>query len=68
MNTVDPIPSFDGKMVAPGRLNLANAVGVASPGWLTVSPESGSVPEGEKKDLLFTANAADLIAGTKPPS
>ncbi len=65
MNTVDPIPSFDGKMVAPGRLNLANAVGVASPGWLTVSPGSGSVPEGEKKDLLFTADATDFTAGTK---
>ena len=65
MNTVDPIPSFDGKMVAPGRLNLANAVGVASPGWLTVSPASGSVPEGEKKDLLFTADATDFTAGTK---
>jgi subtilisin family serine protease len=65
MNTVDPIPSFDGKMVAPGRLNLANAVGVASPGWLSVSPGSGSVPEGEKKDLLFTADATDFTAGTK---
>ena len=65
MNTVDLIPSFDGKMVSPGRLNLANAVGVASPGWLTVSPESGSVPEGEEKDLLFTTDTADLLAGTK---
>jgi|GEM_PF-445211 len=65
MNTVDPIPSFDGKMVAPGRLNLANAVGVASPGWLAVSPGSGSVPEGEKKELLLTADATDFTAGTK---
>jgi subtilisin family serine protease len=65
MNSVDPIPAFEGKMVAAGRLNLANAVIETSPSWLTVAPESGSVAAGGQTNLVFSADAANFNAGTR---
>jgi subtilisin family serine protease len=65
MNSVDLISAFEGKMVAPGRLNLANAVGEAKPGWLTVTPDAGTVTAGSQEDLIFSADASEFNAGIK---
>ena len=65
INTVDPIESFRGKMVAGGRLNLFNAVESFGPNWLTVTPERGTVEAGGKTELTFAIDASNLVAGTK---
>jgi subtilisin family serine protease len=65
MESVDPIKSYEGKMVAPGRLNLLKALDGFSPGWLTVSPENGSVAAGNSATLTFNVDASNLTAGTK---
>ena len=65
MNSVDPVPAFEGKMVSPGRLNLANAISGMSPSWLTVTPETGTVGAGSQANLVFTADATNLYASTK---
>jgi subtilisin family serine protease len=65
MNSVNPIESFNNKMVAPGRLNLFKALQDSSPSWLAVTPPSGTVPAGSKIDLDFTVDAKDFFAGTK---
>jgi subtilisin family serine protease/alpha-tubulin suppressor-like RCC1 family protein/uncharacterized membrane protein len=65
MDSVDPIKSYEGKMVAPGRLNLLKALEGFSPGWLSVSPENGSVAAGNSSTLTFGVDASNLTAGTK---
>jgi len=65
MNSVDPVKSYEGKMVAPGRLNLLKALEGFSPGWLSVSPEKGSVNPNESSELSFGIDATELTAGTK---
>jgi subtilisin family serine protease len=65
MDSVDPIKSYQGKMVAPGRLNLLNALEGYSPDWLSVAPERGSVAAGKSASLTFTIDATELTAGTK---
>ena len=65
INTVDPIESFRGKMVAGGRLNLFNAVESFGPNWLSVTPERGTVEAGGKTELTFAIDASNLVAGTK---
>lgn len=65
MNSVDPINSYQGKMVAPGRLNLLKALEGYSSGWLSVEPEKGSVSAGKSSDLTFSIDASELNAGTK---
>jgi len=65
MNSTDKVQGFEGKMVTAGRLNLLNAIQSSSPNWLSVSPNSGIVPAGEKFDLDFSINAANFVAGQK---
>ena len=65
MESVDPVKSYEGKMVAPGRLNLLKALEGFSPGWLSVSPENGSVAAGNSSTLTFGVDATKLTAGTK---
>ena len=65
MNSVDVVDSFQGKMVAPGRLNILKALELSSPDWLTVTPSSGSVPAGDHAILDFNINASNFVAGSK---
>tara|TARA_B100001057_G_scaffold220615_1_gene220994 strand:- start:2917 stop:12516 length:9600 start_codon:yes stop_codon:yes gene_type:complete len=65
MESVDPVQSYEDKMVAPGRLNLLKALEGFSPGWLSVSPESGTVTAGNSSTLTFSVDASNLTAGSK---
>ncbi|MDG0964229.1 MAG: S8 family serine peptidase, partial [Opitutales bacterium] len=65
MSSVDPIKAFDGKMLAAGRLNVAQSLGVVSSSWLSVSPNKGTVSAGSSSNLNFTIDATELKAGNK---
>ena len=65
MESVDSVQSYEGKMVAPGRLNLLRALEGFSPGWLSVSPENGNLAAGSSSTLTFAVDATNLTAGTK---
>ena len=65
MSSVDPVKAFDGKMLAAGRLNVAQSLGGVSSSWLSVSPNKGTVSAGSSSNLNFTIDATELKAGKK---
>lgn len=64
MNSVDPKPSLNGKMVTGGRLNVSNALALAGMPWLEETPKSGVIPPGESVAVVVRADATGLNDGT----
>jgi subtilisin family serine protease len=64
LQSVDKIPSLEGKTVSGGRLNVHKLLELAGESWLTVAPKTpGSIIPSGSREFTITANPEKLEAG-----
>lgn len=64
-NKSSPLNFRNGSVVS--NLNYGKATGVKSgrsiPGWLSISPQSGTLSPGNSQQVIFSFNASNLVSG-----
>jgi subtilisin family serine protease len=64
LQSVDKIPSLEGKTVSGGRLNIQKMLELAGKGWLTIAPKTrDSIAPSGSREFTITANPEKLEAG-----
>ncbi|HLP40574.1 MAG TPA: S8 family serine peptidase, partial [Fibrobacteria bacterium] len=64
MNSVDVLPSLQGKCVTAGQVNLDKALALTPASWLTVSPASITLAPGQSQNLVVRASVAGMAGGS----